>query len=78
MGKSVNQNVENTNKLSDPNLEVTISNKVDSIDSQRSCSCKGKSIKITETDQLGSMINQIVSARKSGKATIKIEIEFSD
>ena len=32
----------------------------------------------SETDKLGSIITQLVQNRKSGKAKVKIEIEFCD
>ena len=43
-----------------------------------SCVCNKKQFDIDESEKLGSLITQIVSARKGGKAKIKLEIEFSD
>ena len=42
------------------------------------CSCKRKKFELDEGNQLSSIIADIVSKRKSGKAKIKLEIEFSD
>ena len=43
-----------------------------------SCECNKTHFKITESDELGSMISSIVKARGSGKVKIKIEIGFGD
>ena len=44
----------------------------------RGCDCKKQDIKLSETEKLGSMINDIVNARKGVKTVIKIEIEFGE
>ena len=42
------------------------------------CSCTKKSVKISETRKLGSMIGGLISSHRGGKTTIKLEIEFTD
>ena len=68
--------VKNTN-VTNPNLEVTLKDKNEDNVMSCMCSCNKRSIKLQETEKLGSMINNLISSHKSGKATIKIEIEFS-
>ena len=42
------------------------------------CECKNRMFKIDESEKLGAMINQIVSAHKGVKTKIKLEIEFGE
>ena len=43
-----------------------------------SCLCSKKQIKVSETEEIGKMINQIVAAHRGGRAKFKLEIEFCD
>lgn len=79
LSKVLHDEISNITKENrEPNLEVTVKEQSEGVPNITSCSCKGQKIKLNETDQIGSMINQIITSRKSGKTTIKIEIEFSD
>ena len=40
------------------------------------CDCNKRLLKISETSQVASLINDIVSNRQGGKTVVKIEIEF--
>ena len=72
------ENKENTTRKSDASLEVTVKQNSQSNGNPTMCTCKSQKVNVNETDQIGSMINGIVNARRPGKATIKIEIVFSD
>ena len=67
-----------TKENREPNLEVTVKEQSEGVPNITSCSYKGQKTKLNKTDQIGSMIKQIVTSHKSGKTTIKIEIKFSD
>ena len=68
--------IQEEHKAPPPSLELSV---VDtSLKSNMKCSCKGKSFDISNGEQLSTMINDIVSKRKTGKAKIKLEIEFSE
>ena len=59
-------------------LEVGISQKSKGQVGTLSSHCKARCIEVGKTDQITSLIQQIVECRQSGKAKIKVEIEFSD
>ena len=60
-------------------IEVEKKSDASSTQSQKhSCNCHKKVVKTSETSQIGSMISDIVNARKGSKTTVRIEIEFSD
>ena len=42
------------------------------------CSCKKVCFKMDQADQIGTIVQGLMSTRKTGKAKIKLEIEFSD
>ena len=57
-------------------LEMTV--KECSQGREMECNCKKQQFNFAESDKLGSLITQLVQNRKSGKATVRIEVEFSD
>ena len=61
-----------------PSLELCVSNASKSPKGPFNCSCKRQSFNLGDGDQLTKMIQDLVSKYKSGKAKIKLEIEFSD
>ena len=61
-----------------PTLELSISDNNEKGGGTYKCCCKRKEFNICDGNQLGEMINDLVSKRRSGKAKIKLEIEFSD
>ena len=65
-------------KIVKPSIEVSVSNNSKRQVPQYSCSCNQRSFDLTKSEQLSTMITDLVSQRKTGKAKIKIEIEFSD
>ena len=60
-----------------PSLEFSVADRSERA-SGLQCLCKRESFKLEKATELSEMINHIVSQRKSGKAKIKLEIEFSD
>ena len=42
------------------------------------CQCMKNKVKIGESDQIGSMLRSLIDAKWAGKATTKIEVEFSE
>ena len=61
-----------------PSLEVNVTDKHSKGDYQFNCSCKRQKFNVNDGEELGNMISEIVSKRKSGTAKIKLEIEFCD
>ena len=45
---------------------------------QLSCHCASKSIKLNETEKVGSLISNILQSRKGSKAIIRLKIEFTE
>ena len=68
-GKKKQESVENVSKL-----ELSVGEQ--SPNHSVKCSCSRQEVKISETAQLGQVINEIVNVKNRGKATIKIEITF--
>ena len=58
-------------------MEVCVTEKVNSDTSKIGCNCKRKFVKPSETAQVVDLVQSLMSARKGEKAKIKIEIEFS-
>ena len=56
-------------------LEISVHNKSDA--GCLGCSCNNQNVKLSETEKLGSVIEQILKSNKGGKAKIKIEIELN-
>ena len=56
-------------------LELTVSDK-----SQGAvgCSCKMSNVKLCETERIGDLVNKMLEGKRYSKATIKMEIEFSE
>ena len=65
-------------KESNTELEVTLKNVNDYGTPQFACTCHKNSLSMKESDQIGKIVEGLMSARKTGKAKVKIEIEFSD
>ena len=63
-------------KLPIPSLELSVSDVSKDAKFGLNCSCKRKEFNLRDGNQLSSMINDLVL--KSGRAKIKLEIEFSD
>ena len=61
-----------------PSIKVSVCNNSDSKIGQYHCSCNQKSFDLNKSEQLSTMINELVIQGRTGKAKIKIEIEFSD
>ena len=76
-GESVKKSVEKEpSKVSiEPNNNLEISIK-DTGNSEGQCSCR-KKVKLSESDQIGRIVSNVLEGRKYGKATIKLKIEFS-
>ena len=76
-GESVKKSVEKEpSKVSiepNNNLEISVKDTGNS-EGQRSCH---KKVKLSESDQIGSIVSNVLEGCKYGKATIKLEIEFS-
>ena len=63
-----------------PSLEVSLTNSNQTKDGAigYNCTCSRKAFNLGEGAELASLINALVLKRKSGKAKIKVEIDFSD
>ena len=59
-------------------LQIGISQKLKGQLGTLSCHCKPRHTEMGNSDQISSLIKQIVECRQTGKAKIKVEIEFSD
>ena len=58
-------------------LEITVKDVRNDGKFVQACECKKSNVKIGETDQIGAMLCSLIDAKRAGKATIKIEVEFS-
>ena len=76
-GADCNGNVTKTPNLPDPTLELVVSDSSQSKIPIGACSCSKRTVKVSETSQIGEMITNLVSSRKGCNTTIKLEIEFS-
>ena len=63
-------------KRSEGEVELSVTQKSDV--GAMACSCNKKKFNINQTDQVGSMIREIMETRRGSKTKIKLEIEFSD
>ena len=61
-----------------PSLEVSVSNASPGKIGSYHCSCNKQKFDLGQSEQLSTMINELMTNRRSGSAKIKIEIEFSD
>ena len=61
-----------------PSLEISVKEVSESVGTVGECSCNKKSISIEQTEKIGKIISSLLSNRKKGKATVRLEIEFSD
>ena len=43
-----------------------------------SCTCRKNNVKLTESDKIAQLVGKLLDGRTSGKATIKLEIDFHD
>ena len=66
---------EKTVKLQESDLELKVTDKGMK---EIGCSCAKKTVKVDKSDQLGTVISDLLKARNGGKAVVRIEIEFSD
>ena len=78
-GQSKGQNkeqdsVENDEKFC--NIEVSVSNL--STGDQQGCSCSRQNVKISDTEDLGKFVMDLLKAKKANKTTIKLQIEFDN
>ena len=79
VSKIVQGETDKTNtKEKEQSLEVCVKQNSEGMVKPIMCSCTCNKVKLQETEKLGSMITDIIKARKSGNAKIKIEIEFCD
>ena len=62
----------------DPSLEITVKGAGGSKVAGCACVCKKNTVNVSETGQLGTIIEGLMNARKGAKTTIKLEIEFSE
>ena len=60
-----------------PSLEMSVTDKSEKVSGYQ-CECLKNKFNLDKANELGAMINDIVSKRKGGKAKIKLEIEFSN
>ena len=60
-----------------PSLEVSVTNRPSGTSPLR-CSCKRQRFDLEKAESLNAMINVLVSKCSSGRAKIKLEIEFTD
>ena len=56
-------------------LDITITDKTEG---NRGCNCKLSNLSLEENEKIGQIVTKLLEGRKFGKATIKLEIEFSD
>ena len=42
------------------------------------CTCRKKNVKLSESEEIGQLVNKLLEGRTNGKATIKLEIDFHD
>ena len=76
--KSCEIKVKSPKKTVVPSLDFAVTDKSENESLSMKCECQRKQFNVGNGDELARMINEIVSQRKSGKAKIKLEIEFSD
>ena len=62
-------------KLVESDLEVKVS---EVGEKKLECQCVKQTLKVEESKSLGLMINELLKACKGGKATVRLEINFSD
>ena len=73
-GNKTPNETEKLTENADSSLEVVVKNSPTDRSLKCSCSCSKSKVNIQETEQIGSMINTIITNCKSRKASIKIEI----
>ena len=76
--ESSNEIVEFKRKEPVHEMEISVSQKSKGDVGSFSCQCNTRRVDIEKSDQMSSLIKQIVQSRQAGKAKIKIEIEFCD
>ena len=71
------QNVKDAPKIvNEANLQVSVTEKSEG--KCVGCSCNRSNMNVKECDQIGELVNKLITSRKSNKATIKIEVEFHE
>ena len=71
-------NGEVAHKTTEPCLEMSVKDVGNDKVKTCECNCKKQTLKLSETGQLGSVIQGLMDSRKGSKTVIKLEIEFSD
>ena len=56
-------------------LEVNVT---DNSNEKVQCCVREKNVKLSQSDQICELIQKILEGRTTGKATIKLEVEFSE
>ena len=56
------------------NFEISVGNI--SPDNQQGCSCMKKNVKVSEIEDVGTLISTILKQNKANKTKIKLQIEF--
>ena len=54
-------------------FEVTLTDKAQG---NMSCKCTKNDVPLTEAEEIGNLVKKMLEGRRSGKATIKLEIDF--
>ena len=44
----------------------------------RGCNCKLSNVNLDENEKIGQLVSKLLEGRRFGKATIKLEVEFSE
>ena len=70
-GASGGSKVRNEKKDCESQMELTVSEK-----DGGSCSCKRQNVKVTEGENIGKKVTELLKAHKGGKAVIRLEIKF--
>ena len=77
-GEKVCESGSNDVQIEEPKLEVNVKKINDSSIGPQVCQCSKKAVTLHKTDEVGSIISQLLASRKGGKATVRLEIEVSD
>ena len=56
-------------------VEVTVN---DSTNNCGSCSCRLSNVKLSKSDKIGQIVSRLLEGRRYSKATIKLEVKFTE
>ena len=56
-------------------VEITVTDKTAGV---HGCNCKLSNINLEENEKIGQLVSKLLEGRRFGKATIKLEVEFSE